>query len=155
MSSFQAERRILSRNWQLCFALVLLCVTISCMSLHNNTVPQVLYNTPEPHLKPSELYVINGTVLENATDPVRKWVVKEEHGFWDEEKKAFKNRATTLFPNEEHHCLTPEEVEVEIKKQMMVRVRDGFKYQLEWYPYEPPFYRKFEIQIDGTRVPYF
>ena len=50
------------------------------MSLHNNTVPQVLYNTPDPHSQPSELYKINGTVLATATDPVKCWVIHEEHG---------------------------------------------------------------------------
>lgn len=124
------------------------------MSLHNNTVPQVLYNTLDPHSKPSELYVINGTVLEGATDSIKCWVVKEEHGYWDEAEKAFKNRATTLYPNDPRHCLTLEQVHVEIKKQMMVRVRNGFKYQLEWYPYEPPFYQKFEIQPDGSKRQY-
>ena len=72
------------------------------MSLHNNTVPQVLYNTPDPHSQPSELYKINGTVLATATDPVKCWVIHEEHGVWDEATKAFENRATTLLPNEPH-----------------------------------------------------
>jgi hypothetical protein len=118
------------------------------------SVPQVLYNTPDPLSQPSEVYLIHGAVLDNAPGRDRNWVVKEEHGFWDEKEKAFKNRATTLDPIEPQHCLSFEEVQVEIKNQMMVRVRNGFKYQFEWYPYEPPFYRKFEIQLDGTRKRY-
>jgi|SRR5215831_9093171 len=122
--------------------------------MSHNTIPQVLYNTPDPMSQPSELYVINGTIPDTATDPIKRWVVKEEHGYWDEEEKAFKNRALTLLPNEPHLFLSLEDVLEEVKKQMMVRVRRGFKYQLEWYPYEPPFFRKFEIQPDGTRKPY-
>ena len=124
------------------------------MSLDNNTVPQVLYNTSDPLSKPSELYVINGTVFEGATDPVKCWVVKEEHGFWDEKDKEFKNRATTFHPNEERHCLSLEDVKTEVKKQVIFRAQTGFKYQFEWYPYEPPFYRKYEIQPDGSRKRY-
>jgi hypothetical protein len=124
------------------------------MSLDRNTVPQVLYNTPDPLSKPSELYVINGTILDTATDPVKRWVVKEIHGYWDEQDKAFKNSATTLYPNEPHHCVSLEEVYVEVKKQMMVRVRSGFRYLWEWDPFQPQSYRKFEIQPDGTRKQY-
>jgi hypothetical protein len=112
------------------------------MSLHNNTVPQVLYNTPDPHSQPSELYKINGTVLATATDPVKCWVIHEEHGVWDEVTTTFENRATTLLPSEPQHCLSLDDLHDEIKKQVMVRVRGGFKYQMEWYPYEPPFLKK-------------
>lgn len=111
----------------------------------------MLYNTPDPFNEPSELYVINGTVIETATDRIKRWVVKEEHGYWDEEEKAFKNRAHTLFPNEPLLCVSLDDIHDEVKKQVMVRARHGFKYQLEWYPYEPPFFRKFEIQPDGSK----
>jgi hypothetical protein len=53
-------------------------------------------------------------------------------------------------PNEPHLCVSLDDIHEEVEKQVMVRVRSGFKYQMEWYPYEPPFYRKFEIQPDGT-----
>jgi hypothetical protein len=124
------------------------------MSLDRNTIPQVLYNTPDPFTKPSELYVINGTILESAIDPIKRWVVKEEHGYWDEQKKSFENRAKTLHPNEPNLCVSLEEIYGEIKKQVMVRVKNGFKYQIEWYPYAPPFFQKFEIQLDGSKTRY-
>ena len=124
------------------------------MSLDNNTVPQVLYNTPHPHLQPSELYVINGTILPTATDAVKCWVVKEEHGFWDEATKQFKGSAETFHPTEPQYCFSIDDIHDEIKRQMMIRVKEGFKYQLEWYPYEPPFYRKYEIGLDGVKKPY-
>jgi hypothetical protein len=57
-------------------------------------------------------------------------------------------------PNEPQYGVSLEEIHDEVKKQVMVRVGTGYKYQLEWYPYEPPFYRKFEIQPDGTRKRY-
>ena len=56
--------------------------------------------------------------------------------------------------NEPQHCLSLDDLHDEIKKQVMVRVRGGFKYQMEWYPYEPPFFRKYEIAPDGTRKRY-
>ena len=124
------------------------------MSLDSNTLPQVVYNTSDPHSKPSELYLVHGTILPTATDPVKRWVVKEEHGYWDEQEKAFKVRVTTLLPIEPQYCVSLEDIHAEVKKQVMVRMRSGFKYQMEWYPYEPPFFRKFEIQPDGTRKQY-
>jgi hypothetical protein len=124
------------------------------VSLNDNTVPQVLYNTPDPHAQPSELYVINGTVLPTATDQVKCWVIKEEHGYWDEETKKFIIRATTLHPSEQQYCFSMNDIHDEIKRQVLTRVEQGFKYQLEWYPYQPPFYRKYEIASDGKRKPY-
>jgi hypothetical protein len=124
------------------------------MALDRNTVPQVLYDTPDPFTKPSELYVINGTILETATHPTKRWVVKEEHGYWDEQKKSFENRARTLYPNDPTLCVSVEKVHAEIKKQVMVRVRHGFKYQLEWDPFAPNYFLKFEIQPDGTKKEY-
>lgn len=122
---------------------------------HNkSTIPQVLYNTPDPFSKPSELYVINATTVESASDAVRCWFIKEEHGYWDEKKRAFKNRATTLQPNEPHLWMSFDDAHKEINKQVMCRVREGFKYQLEWNPFEPPFFSRFEIQPDGTKQEY-
>jgi hypothetical protein len=55
--------------------------------------------------------------LDTATDPVKRWVVNEEHGSWDEATKRFKNRATTLFPNKPKHCLSLDDVLVEVQKR--------------------------------------
>jgi hypothetical protein len=124
------------------------------MSLDNNTVPQVLYNTADPHSQPSELYVVNGTTLPTATDRIKCWVVKEEHGYWDEETKQFKIRTTTLHPTEQQYCFSLDEIHDEIHRQVVSRVKEGFKYQVEWYPYKLPFYRKYEIAADGSRKRY-
>ncbi len=125
------------------------------MSLNNNTIPQVIYNTPDPLAEPSELYVIHGTILDGATDPVKRWVVKEQHGYWDEAAKEFKNRATTFLPNDPKYCLSVNDVLVEVEKQVLRRVAQGFKYQWEWDPMAAPlWYGKYEIALDGTRKEY-
>lgn len=104
------------------------------VTLQKYCTPSSVQHAPDPHLNPSELYVINGTTLDTATDPIKRWVIKEEHGYWDEQEKAFKNRATTLLPNEPHLCVSLDDVLEEVKRQVMLRVRNGFKYQMEWYP---------------------
>jgi hypothetical protein len=127
------------------------------MSLRH-TVPQVLYNTPSPDQPSaqSELYLIQAVVLDTATDPVKRWVVQEEHGYWDDQQRAFKNHYTTFLPNDPTLCVSLDEVHEMVKKQVMVRVQSGFKYQMEWDPYRttPPYFSKFEIQPDGTRKEY-
>jgi hypothetical protein len=121
----------------------------------DNTIPQVLYDTPDTQSHPSELYVIHGTVLSTSTDPVKQWVVEEQHGYWDEQAKQFRNSATTLLPDDPKFCVSLEEVHEQVKKQVMVRVKSGFKYQMEWDPCAfPSFFRKFEIHPDGTRKEY-
>jgi len=125
------------------------------MSLSNNTIPQVLYNTRDPFSQPSEMYFINGTILDAATDPVKCWVVKEEHAYWDEATKEPKNRAKTFHPNDPKECLSITDVLVAVEKQVMRRVREGFKYQIEWDPMAAPlWYRKYEVALDGTRKEY-
>ena len=57
--------------------------------------------------------------------------MKEEHGYWDEGMKEFKNRATTFLPNDPKECLSLDDVLAEVEKQVMRRVKQGFKYQFE------------------------
>ena len=40
------------------------------------------------------------------------------------------------------------------RAQVTLRVRSGFKYQLEWDPMSPTHFRKFEIQPDGSKEEY-
>jgi hypothetical protein len=125
------------------------------MSLDKATVPQVLYDPRDPHTQPSELYKINAVVLDAATDPVKCWVVTEEHGYWDEANRKFLFRTPTLMPTDPKHCVSLKDAFVGIERQKMLRVREGFKYQMEWDPCEPPFFFcRFEIQPDGTRKQY-
>jgi hypothetical protein len=118
------------------------------------TTPQVLYNTPDPLANPSELYKVNAAVLDTAADPIRRWVVMEEHGYWDQATKQFLCRQPTLSPNDPKHCLSLEDAFNAVDAHVMARAKSGFKYLFEWYPYEPSFFRRFEIQKDGTRKRY-
>jgi hypothetical protein len=79
---------------------------------------------------------------------------ERRNGYWDEQEKAFKNRVITLLPNEPQYCVSLDAIHAEVQKQVMLRVRSGSKYQMECYPYEPPFFQKFEIQSDGTTEQY-
>jgi hypothetical protein len=124
------------------------------MILDKATIPQVLYNTPDPHSRPSELYKVNAIVLKSATDRIKCWVVTEEHGYWNEATKSFENRATTLKPEDPKHCVSLDDAFKVIEAQVMVRVRAGFKYQLEWSPMSRAGFRRFEIQPDGTKKEY-
>jgi len=124
------------------------------MSLQDNTVPQVLYNTRDPLSQPSELYTIDAVKLYAVSDPHKCWVVKEEHGYWDESKKEFLLKAQTLKPTDPKHAVSIEQAFKDVNAQVMVRVKAGFKFQFEWYPYAPPFYHRYEIQPDGTKRQY-
>jgi hypothetical protein len=95
------------------------------------TTPKVVYNTPEPETDVSELYKINAEILDGATDPIKRWVVVEEHGYWDEASKRFEHKRTTLHPNDPKHCLSLDDAQKAIDDQIMVRVRSGFKYLFE------------------------
>lgn len=128
--------------------------TPQIMSHHRATIPQVLYNTPDPFTEPSELYKIIAEVLPSATDPIKCWLVTEEHGYWNEATKSFENRATTLKPEDPIHCVSLDEAFKAIEAQVMLRVSSGFKYQFEWDPMSPTHFRKFEIQPDGAKKEY-
>lgn len=116
-----------------------------------HTVPQTLYSTPDPQRQISELYVINAEELATATDPERRWVIKEQHGYWDEQSKKFLLNVVTLRPNDPRHCLTLDEAHTAVERQVMVRVKSGFKYLFEWSPYGPPWFERCEVLLDGTR----
>jgi len=131
------------------------CTTIPAMSLGESTIPQVLYKIPNPQSNPTaELYSVNATILPTATDPVKRWVMKEIHGWWDEETKTFLNQVTTFLPNETKHAVSIDEALEQVKAQILVRVRSGFKYQMEWNPMTYPDFDKYEWSLDGTRKEY-
>src|ERR1700751_2549170 len=95
------------------------------MSHHKATIPQVLYNTPDPFTEPSELYKIIAEVLPSATDPIKCWLVTEEHGYWNEATKSFENRANTLKPEDPIHWVSLAEAFKAIEAQVMLRLRAG------------------------------
>jgi hypothetical protein len=119
-----------------------------------STAPRVLYNTPDPLKSPSELYKVSAEVLEAATDAAKCWIVVEEHGYWDEAKKEFLVQQPTLKPTDPRHCVSLEDAYKGVEAQIMLRAREGFRYLFEWYPFVPPFFRKFEIQPNGTKKEY-
>jgi len=107
-----------------------------------------------PFTEPSELHKIIAEVLPNATDPIKCWLMTEEHGYWNEATNSFENRASTLKPKGSIHCVSLDEAFKAIEAQVMLRVRSGFKYQFEWDPMSPTHFRKFEIQPDGAKKEY-
>ncbi len=70
------------------------------------TTPRTLYSTPNPELGVSEYYCIFAQILPSATDPVRRWVVEETHGYWDDAAKKAVNSVQTLSPMDPEHCVS-------------------------------------------------
>ncbi len=119
------------------------------------TIPKTVYQTPNPERNVSECYTIFADVLPNATDPQKCWVVKEKHGYWDEQETVgdkFKNKVVTLSPNDPVHCVTMNEAFAWIDRQVTRRANEGFKYLFVLDPSGPPWHTRYEIQPDGTPV---
>jgi len=119
-----------------------------------STVPKSVYNTPDPEKEISEVYTIYAEMLVEAKDPKKCWVVREKHGYWDENeqepKKRFKNSVTTLSPIDPVHYLSIEDAHKVIDQQVLFRANRGFKYLFVWDPYEAPFYKRYEILASGS-----
>jgi hypothetical protein len=101
----------------------------------------------------SELYTIFADELPEATDEARCWVVKEIHGYWDENEpdptQKFKNRATTLSPTDPKHCVTIQEAHILIDDQVRSRAAAGFKFMRMLDMFGPP-HLLFEVMPDGS-----
>jgi hypothetical protein len=113
-----------------------------------------VYKTPDPEDEVSELYTIHADELPGATDPEKRWVVKETHGYWDEHEpdpnvKKFKNQARTLSPTDPLHCVTIEEAHKIIDEQVLFRAKSGFKYMRRLSMFGPP-HELYEVMPDGT-----
>ena len=116
------------------------------------TVPKTVYKTPHPQDEVSELYTIFADVLPNASDPQKRWVVNEKHGWWDEDSKTFLHAVTTLSPNDPKHCVTIEEAHEIIDRQVLLRARSGFRYLfIKDFFDAPGGFQRFEILPDGTQ----
>jgi hypothetical protein len=119
----------------------------------NPTIPMTVYKTPDVEEEVSELYTIYADELPGATDPKKRWVVNEIHGYWDENEpdpkvKKFKNVATTLSPNDPKHCITIEEAFKIMNKQVLFRSKSGFKYMRMLDMFGPP-HKLYEVMPDG------
>lgn len=120
----------------------------------NTTVPVTVYKTPDPQQGISELYTIYAQVLPIAPNAERCWVIKEKHGYWDENardpQQKFKHQVTTLSPEDPMHCLTIEEVHKQIDAQVLVRAKNGFEYMFTLNQFDPPWFTRFQVLPDGS-----
>lgn len=118
------------------------------------TVPQTVYKTPEPEAFISECYTIFAQVLPGATDPNRRWVIKEAHGYWDEAEldptAKFKLRVNTLEPTDPQHCVTLDEAQKLVDEQVRFRAKSGFKFLFMRDFFEPRGGKRYEILPDGS-----
>jgi hypothetical protein len=119
----------------------------------NPTIPMTVYKVPDPEDEVSELYTIYADELLSATDPEKRWVVNELHGYWDEKEpdpkaKKFKNRATTLSPTHPKHCVTIDEAFKIMNAQVLSRAKSGFKYMRMLSMFGPP-HKLYEVMPDG------
>jgi hypothetical protein len=121
----------------------------------NSLPPQTVYKTPDPQANVSELYSIFCQQMSNATSLAKSWVVSERYGAWDEAepdpKKKFKINVTTLSPTDPQHYLTLDEAHEQCNKQVMLRVRNGFKYLFVHDFFDAPWFRRYEVLPDGKR----
>lgn len=117
--------------------------------------PQTVYKTPDPQANVSELYTIFAQQMSNAQSLEKSWVAVERYGAWDENesdpKKKFKINVKALSPTDPRHYLTIQEAHKQCDEQVMLRVRDGFKYLFVHDFFDAPWYKRYEVFPDGTR----
>jgi hypothetical protein len=117
--------------------------------------PQTVYKTSDPQLNVSELYTIFAQQMSNAESLEKSWVVCERYGAWDEAepdpKQKFKINVKTLSPTDPQQYLTIEEAHKQCDLQVMLRVRNGFKYLFVHDFLDAPWYRRYEVLPDGSR----
>ena len=113
-----------------------------------------VYNTPHRRRELSPLYTLHVEIHPGAKDPKKCWVVRERFGYWDETqpdpKKKFKNTLNTLSPTDPVRCLTIEEAHEFIKRQVLLRASQGFKYLFTLDPFGAPWYKRYEVLPDGS-----
>jgi hypothetical protein len=119
----------------------------------NPTIPMTVYKVPDAEAEVSELYTIYADELPTATDPKKRWVVNEIHGYWDEHEpdpsvNKFKNKAVTLSPTDPQHCVTIEEAWKIMNNQVLSRAKSGFKYMRTLDMFGPP-HKLYEVMPDG------
>lgn len=118
-----------------------------------STIPKSVYKVPDPEEHVSEAYTIFADRLQEATDEEKCWVVKEIHGYWDEDepdpKQKFKNKAATLSPTDPQHCVTIEDAHKIIDDQVRSRAISGFKFMRMLDMFGPP-HKLFEVMPDGS-----
>jgi hypothetical protein len=122
----------------------------------DSSPPQTVYKTPDPQLNVSELYTIFAQQMSDAQSLEKSWVVCERYGAWDEaepdQKQKFKINVKTLSPTDPRNYLTIEEAHKQCDEQVMIRVRSGFRYLFVHNFLDAPWYRRYEVLPDGTRL---
>jgi len=118
------------------------------------TLRVTIYNTPHDQRELLPHYTLHAEVHPNATDPKNCWVVIERIDYWDEagpnrEKKS-KIAMSALNAADPAHCLTIEESQEGIKKQVSFRASRGFKYLFTLDPFGVPWFKRDEVQSDGS-----
>ena len=118
------------------------------------TLLATVYDTPNPRRGLSPLYTLHAEIHPQATDPQKCWVVMEKFGYWDETEpdpqKKFRNVESTLSSTDPACCLTIEESHEYIKKRVAFRASQGFKYLFILDPFGAPWFRRYEVQSDGS-----
>ncbi|MGO9123750.1 MAG: hypothetical protein ACLP6G_02560 [Terriglobales bacterium] len=99
-----------------------------------------MYSDPNPQDHYSELFIIYGETL-------AVWDAAEPN---PDEK--FKKNTDTLSPTDPEHCKTLDELYQMADAQLLSRAKSGFKYMFVRDFFDPPFYKRYEILANGTRV---
>ena len=118
------------------------------------TLLVTVYNTPHPHQGRSPLYTLHAEIHPEALDLTRCWVVMEKFGYWDDAEpdpnKRFKDAVNTLSPTNPVRFLTIEESHEVIKRQVLFRAGQGFKYLFTLDPFGVPWFKRYEVLPDGS-----
>jgi hypothetical protein len=113
-------------------------------------IPKTVFCTPNPERGISESYTVYADVVANANDSKKCWVVKEKHGWFDEQSRTFLNDVVTLGLTGPIHCVALDEAHRIVDQQVLSRAKSGFKYLFVLDQFGAPWYKRYEILPDGT-----
>ncbi len=116
------------------------------------TFPKTVYRTPTPEFGVSEAYEIAIEPVPNSPDPQRCWIVRELHGYYNEQEKKFHFKVETLHPTDSRHFMTLDEAQKDADKQVLLRAKDGFRFLFTRNYYDPPWYDRFEVVLPPGEI---
>lgn len=114
--------------------------------------PKTLYRTPNPEWEISEAYEIFIEPVPGAPDPERCWIVREMHGYYEEDTKTYHYKVETLHPNQPKHFMTLDEATKVADQQVVFRARGGFHFLFTLNYYQAPWYSRFEVVLPAGEV---
>lgn len=126
--------------------------TVVTVSRMNKQFPKTLYRTPNPEWGISETYEIFLDVFPNPSNPNRCWIVREMHGWYEEQTKTFHHKVETLHPTDAAHFMAIEEAIDAANKQVVSRARQGFHFLFTMNLYHGPWYERFEVVLPGGEL---